>query len=388
MSRDEVKYSARTSWVAFFTLPLVVFGERAAYTANRAVARDMVATLGDSVRVAVAQAAYAQFAGMFLAALATLVFGPHLVLGGALVMVVAGSGWLMSDPSVWPLWFVMVGHGMSLVAVLAAMGASGSGGVPGLRYAMVFGLYAMSNLAYMVVPLIPAAYPWAGLALCAVGLLLLPIPLLTWWFSKKQPRPPDEGATFRVAGAALLLFVLLLSAKAVWALLDPIRVPADPTSTMGLVHQVANPVTVITVTLLTIPVLLVLQFLKQPARVGVLSGAGALLMSTAAVLTWSMGPDTPAIVMLVIVAIGEVFIYPWAYARMVSDAHWRFTGFLALCAMLPRLLVTDPQVLTAVGAAMVLALLAIPIGALGWFADEWIFGDELGPEPNRHGRRR
>jgi hypothetical protein len=190
-----------------------------------------------------------------------------------------------------------------------------------------------------------------------------------------------------VAGAALLLFVLLLSAKAVWALLDPIRSPADPTSTLGLIHQVANPVTVITVSALTVPMLLVLQFMKQPARVGILSGAGALLMSTAAVLTWSMGAETPAILMLVLVGIGEVFIYPWAYARMVSDAHWRFTGVLALFAMLPRLLVTDPQTLTAVGAAMVLALLAIPIGALGWFADEWIFGDDLGPEISR-GRRR
>ncbi|MEZ4315860.1 MAG: hypothetical protein R3F61_00075 [Myxococcota bacterium] len=384
---SEQEYSAWTSWVAFFTLPLVVFGERAAYTVNRSIARELVATFGDQVSRGVMQSSYAQFAGMFVAALAIVAVGPHLVTGGGLLLVLAGSVWLMSDPTVFGLWLAMLGHGMALVGALAAMGASGSGGVPGLRYAIVFGLYAMSNLAYMVMPLVPVEYTWSGAALCGMGLAVLPAPLLTWWFAKKNPRPPDEGATFRVAGAALLLFVLLLSAKAVWALLDAIRTPADPTSTWGIVHQVANPVTVITVSALTIPVLIALQFMKQPARVGVLSGAGALIMSTAAVLTWSMGADTPAILMLVLVGIGEVFIYPWAYARMVSDCHWRLTGVLALFAMLPRLLVTDPQVLTAVGAAMVLALLAIPIGALGWFADEWIFGDDLGPE-TRRGRRR
>jgi hypothetical protein len=369
---DAPEYSALVPWIAFFTLPLVVFGERAAYVLNRAAG----AGFGPDRMI------YGQMAGMAFASVLVVLFGPHLITGLGLALVIGGTAGLVYLGSEWAHLGAMIGHGATLVGVLAAMGVSATGGTPGLRYAMVFGLYAMSNLAYALVPLLPDGFPWAGIAMASVGLLILPVPTVSWWFVKKRPRPPDEGATWRVAGATLLLVVLLLSARAVWALLTPIRTPADPTSTYGILHSISNPVTVITVTLLTIPVLLVLQALKKPARVGVLSGVGALIMSLAAVLTWSMGDGTPAILMLVLVACGEVFIYPWAYARMVSDAHWRLTGMLAFAAMVPRLLVQNPETLTAVGAAMVLALLAIPIGALGWFADEWIFGDDLGPESN------
>ncbi len=369
-ARSGDEFGTLVPWIAFFTLPLVVFGERAAYVMNRAAG----AGFGPD------RMTFGQMAGMAFAAVVVLVFGPHLVTGFGLSLVIAGTAGVVYLGNEWAHLAAMIGHGATLVGVLAAMGVSATGGTPGLRYAMVFGLYAMSNLAYALIPLLPADLPWAGIAFASVSLLILPVPTLSWWFVKKRPRPPDEGATWRVAGATLLLVVLLLSARAVWALLTPIRTPADPASTYGIVQSLSNPVTVITVTLLTIPVLLALQAFKKPARVGVLSGVGALLMSLAAVLTWSMGDGAPAILMLVVVAIGEVFIYPWAYARMVSDAHWRLTGLLAFAAMVPRLLVQNPETLTAVGAAMVLALLAIPIGALGWFADEWIFGDELGPE--------
>jgi len=387
MVGSKEEFSAWTTWVAFFTLPLVAFGELAAYRAIRAVAIETLGAAGPDGMAALEVSLYYQFGGMLAAALAIAVFGPHLVAGGALALLLGGGAWLLSDPGAVPFWVAMVGHGMAWVSILAAMGASATGGTPGLRYAIVFGFYAMSNLTHTLAPLVPDDYRWTGLAACGAGLALLPIPTLTWWFAKKQPRPPEEGATTRVMGAALLVFVLLLSAKAVWALLNPIRIPADPDSTMGMIQLVANPITVITTSLLTIPVLLVLQLLKKPAAIGALSGVGALLMSTAAVLTWSMGDATPAVLMLIMVGLGEVFIYPWAYGRMVSDCHWRVTGLLAMFAMLPQLLVRNPVELTAVGAAMILALLAIPIGALGWFADEWVFGDDLGP-PVPRGRSR
>lgn len=385
MSRHDPEPSVWIGWVAFLTLPLMVFLTRMgwygmrvswapAWVANGATVDD----LGQAMEVG----RWVIVGGMIAGGLAGLVVGPHLVAGVGVAVLAAGCAWVVADPGALSFWLASAGAGLTWVSLLAASGVSTGGGAPGLRYGTVVAIYGASNAAGTLAPLIAPEIPWLPSASAAAALMVLPAPLLTWWIAKRRPRVPDEGATGRVAVIGGLIFVLLLSAQATMSLLEPLNLQLS-----GDWAYAVNPAVVMVTALVTVLAMLALQVARLPSRLGVMAGAGALILSVCGTLAWSMGPGAPALTLLALVGIAEVLLYPWAFARMTSDTHWRLATVFAAFAMLPPYVMQGSGTIVAVVAAMVVSVMAIPIAGLGWMADQWIFGDEPGPIERRRGHR-
>lgn len=385
VKRSDDDPSAWIAWVALLTLPPIAFGARLGWYGVRAnLAPALYAELGpDGFGDLLYMAGWITVAGLVLGGLAAIAVGPHVMIAVGLSMLSLGGAGSMVMPGVVSYGLTALGAGITSVSVLAAAGVSSGGGAPGLRYATVVAIYAAANAAAILAPWLAEPFPWVPVAASCAPLAILPVPLLTWWLAKRRPRVPDEGATGRVAVIGGLLFVLLLSAHATWVLADPLYAGLPPGWQM-----MVNPAAVLVTAFVAILGLLALELAKLPARFGVMAGAGALFLSVGATLSWSMGAGAPALALLALMGMAEVFIYPWAYARMVSDTHWRLAGVFALLALLPAQMVSGVGENVGVLAAMVVSVLAIPIAALGWMADTWVFGDEPGPIERRRGRRR
>jgi hypothetical protein len=373
------------AWVAFLTLPAMAFGARFAWYSARASAVPSFIDQGFSngaVVQALSIARWSLVGGLLIAGLVALLAGPHLTLGFGLVLTLAGSCWMTIDPGTLPLWLTAMGTGVTGASVIASAGVSTGGGAPGLRYAAVVAMYAAANAAGGSAPLLVEQAPWAGPIVAGMALCALPVPLLTWWFAKRRPRVPDPGSTARTALVGAGIFVFLLAVQASYVLQEPLWASLP----LGW-QQSVNPVAVLLTATVVILALLVLQIASLPSRFGVMAGAGALLLSVTCTLSWSMGAGAPALAMLALAGVSEVFVYPWALARATSDVHWRLATLFAAIVMLPPYLLDGTSTVVAVLAAMIVSVLAIPVGGVGWVADSWIFGDEPGPVERRRGHR-
>lgn len=370
------------AWAAFLFLPLVAFAERIAYNQSVSHLFDLFVNIGLSEAGAIMRRGPTiEMAGMGAAAVATLVIGPHLVTGLSLSTVVAAATLLVGAEMPIAHDLLVFGHGAASVGLIATVGSSAGGATPALRHGTMFATYAAIVLGTELAPHANVLTSWSGITAGALGLAALLVPTATWWFNNRPLRQPTEGVTWRALASAALLFCLLLSTIAAFSLLDPLLARAQS----GW-RALLDPSIQVAVAVLLACGLAVAQLLKIPGRVGMLAGIGAMLIALAATLTWSWGDAAPGMLFLGMSAIGEVCVLPWAWSRATSDAHWRTTGLLAFIVLLPYSLSGQVNMLTAISASMVLAVAAIPIGGLGWIADEWVFGDTLGLTDPR-GRR-
>lgn len=366
-------------WMALLALPLVMFAERVAFHQASGHLFNLFTNtdLRDASGI-LEQAPTVEIAGMAIAALAVLVVGPHLTAGISLGAVIGGAALMVGAEVPLAHHLLVFGHGAATVAVVATAGASAGGATPALRYAILFATYAALLVGTETAPHTSLVTEWSGVTVGAVGLITLLVPTLAWWLNRRPMRQPTEGATGRTFLATLGLFCVLLCAEAAFSLLDP-AFAATQSGWQAMVY----PATQIVVALGLAGVLAIAQFAKSTARMGTLGGAGAMMIALAATMGWAWSDAAPALLLVGVASIGEVFLVPWAWARATSDAHWRVTGLLAFLVCLPYALSQEVDMLVAVGAAMTLSVAAIPIGALGWMADEWIFGDVLGPTDAR-----
>ncbi|MCB9671004.1 MAG: hypothetical protein H6734_16100 [Alphaproteobacteria bacterium] len=395
MSAHDDTFGKRPAWVALLTLPTVLL---LLSMAQQLVPPHLGAPPMSFTAMGlgpVPEPIWAELAGIVGAALCAVVVGPHLTAVGALLTLAC----TFVATNFLPMPFLMdallpLVANASMVGVVASMGASSGGGAPGLRYAVFMAGWAAwvaaPFVAQLLVTTLAGAIPFgvlgSGLA-TAAGILMM-VPTLSWWFTKKHPRPAAADATYRVAGTAGVAFAILIAVYAV----DLLRVGHLPgyagyTGFYGslptLLHAGAAISTASALALLAV----VLQVVRSPSRLGVLAGAGCLLVSLAGVWAWSARGEWLALISP-LAGMGQAMVLPWVWARATSDAHWRATGALAAVVLFAPHTVEAMGTLLPIACMMTLALAAIPVGALGWFGDDWVYGDVPGSELQRRGRRR
>lgn len=391
MSRDDA-FGNRPAWVAFFTLPAIV--TLLSVARNLFGYRGMEGLLGFAALPAVPDPLYAELLGLVGAAAVAFVVGPHLTLVGALALsVLFWVGFPMLGVS-WDHWGALFTtttlETASLVAAIGAMGASTGGGAPGLRYATASFAWAGWVLAPVLALLIHTYLGGFGTfiapGLLAFALMLSVLPATFWWVSSRHPRPAAADATFRVAGVTGVAFALV---GAVWAV-DTMRINAlaldiDNFTLLGPPGYMAHAAAAIGTACLLGVVALVLQVMGKPARMGILTGGGCLLVALAGLGV--LNADVPWLIPIGLLAgIGHATLLPWTWARSTSDVHWRFaTGFGGVVLFAPHT-VDSMTPLWAAIAMSALALAAVAVGALGWFGDDWIYGDIPGSSLDRRGR--
>lgn len=360
-----VQHGLVPSWIALVLLPAVVFLDR--ISAN---------IMGDAVTPSLADPLVFELAGLLSVALVSVLTGPHLASFLALFATTLGMGMFAAGFETGAAELVLFGGRGLMLGVLASAGASNTGAAPGLRYATFVAIYVAANAALLVNP-----YGMAPLvfmpAIPVVTMLTMLVCTVSWWSIQNHPARGGGGVTERTALIAGVLAVIVATTVAATQLLW---------NTVGRAQlgssETANILAVVGLGIPVILVLLVLQALNRPARLGVAAGVGAMIISLTAVLGWST-QAVPVFIAAFLLGLGEVLLFPWAYARATSDAYWRACGPLAVLVLAPQLALGEAPALVPVAGALLLAIAAIPIGMLGWLGDEWVLAEEPGSEKAR-----
>lgn len=391
MSRED-EFGNQPAWVATLTLPLAMLLVRTAVMEQPLFRVQALVSYTAVDRPTI----LAELVGLVGAALIAVVAGPHLT--ALLATGTFALAWAMlSFFPVEPIQvFVLPALGMAAsVGVLGSMGASSGGGAPGLRYALFFSGWVSWLLAPYVVVALEATLELSTLVapslvasgLAFLALVVLFVPTLSWWFGKRHPRPAAADATYRVSGIAGVAFAGLLAVYAVDRMRWVHLLGADPDlgmlGTLSSVLHIGS--AVVTAALLGV-VSVLLQLLKRPARMGILAGAGCLLLTLSGVWAWTSKGEYLIWISL-LAGIGQALLLPWIWARSTSDAHWRATTALGAVALFAPHGVQAMSATWSITAMIVMVFAAIPVGALGMLGDDWVFGDVPGSTLLRRGRR-
>ncbi len=362
MSRTS-DFGNRPAWAGFLLLPPALFLTRLAVDLHAAGSPAVVA------------------GGALCGGLAALAVGPHFSALGAIFGLALGHLLTLLVDAPWPSSIVVPLFGWaSFAGLLGSMGVSAGGGAPGLRYATSFSAFAAWVLVPpLVVPLgelLQGHVGAGGIALSIAAGAPVLVAGLVWWITKRHPRPATADSTQRVAPMLLIAVLVLMAIYGS----DVLRGAGghSPWFYRGAAWATASVVALLA---------LVLQLVRSPCRMGALAGVGCMLASLAEVWAWS-SKSVPSIGIDVLAGIAHGLVIPWAWARATSDTHWRLAALFGVAVLLVPL--TPPLMgpLLPVALVMALAIGAIPIGALSWYADDWIYGDVPGSDPSSwRGRR-
>lgn len=360
----EVKHGLKPAWAALMLLPVAMFLHQSLIRLDQTLPTDQL-----SLDLEVLQ-----LIGLAVAALASVVVGPHLTALLATALGIAALlGMLFQVPGATELQ--LMAHKGILLGIVASAGVSSSGAAPGLRYAIMLAAYTAANVALLL--------PQPQILQVGFGLLLVPLALgvsllpatVSWWMVRDHPATGRTGATQRsaivAAAIALILAATATGTHLFWGALSATELP-----------ELTNAAAVVALGIPTTLLFVGLQFGNRQARLGLAAGVGAMLISLIVVFDWST-LFLPTWLTAAVIGFGEVLLIPWAWARATSDAHWRAAGPLAVLVLAPPLATAIPGALVPITGAMILALAAIPIGMLGWVADEWVFGEVPGSEHAR-----
>lgn len=389
--RHDDEFGNRPAWVGLFTLPAVLLLVRTSVLHLPVfLDRSLV-----SVTAVDSPTLVPELIGLVGAAMIAAAVGPHLVgvlATGLLALVWMGAHFVDAP---WMAGSLLPTLGMaSSVSVLGALAVSAGGGAPGIRYGGFFLAWsAWLTAPYLArgflltletSPIISPVFAAGGLALLATVLLL--IPTLSWWFEKRHPRPAAVDATYRVSGIAAVAFAGLVAVHAMdrmrWVHLDALPDPTAFGPLPSLLHSGSAALTA----LLLAAASVLLQLTRRPARLGVLSGGGCLLLTLAAVWAWTSKGDNLVLVSL-LTGIGHALVIPWIWARATTDASWRASTALAAVAVFAPHSVSAMGPTWSITAMIVMVFAAIPASALGQLGDDWVFGDVPGSAAGRRGRR-
>lgn len=387
MSRDDA-YGNRPAWIATLTGPMLLL----LFCMHRQLWGPGVAEslAGFTALPLVPEPILAELTGLLAGAILAAVVGPHLAFAAALALfavlpIALHSGGMAGPASDW-FFTALYSHG--LATGLASIGVSTGGGAPGLRYASMFfawaGWLAAPQLTRLLVS-VPYASQLSSGVMVLAALVAFLVGVL-WWTTKRHPRPAAADATFRVAGITGLAVAIIAAVHAADALRSVPIAMHEQTLFVGptayLTHLGAATTAAVGLGLLAV----LLQVLGSPSRLGLFTGAGCLLASLAALWSWTAEGEGLWAIGLV-AGVSHAMLLPWVWARATSDVHWRIaTAFAGIVLFAPHL-VDEMTTLWAVAALTTLAFAAIPVGSLGWFGDDWVYGDVPGSSLERRGRR-
>jgi dipeptide/tripeptide permease len=288
--------------------------------------------------------------GSLLAGLIAIGVGPHMMMVLGLATAFAGVVTLgiCDTTTVWiALVLAGVGQGLARPGVYASAATAFGYPAEQLRNALFVTCWASFNLGAVLGPLgasslytafgYRAAFHLSG-AVMLLAMLLASALAIVVFARRRQPEPPPDTARKfdgRILGLAVGVAMLALVPWAGYSVvtvlqIDLVHAGATPVDLSTLFT--INPLIIIGASLLLVPVLLLLHWLKVNVPTLLFVGIGLVLMGIGFV-PLLVAPEHLLLPFFIaataIISFGELLTGPFLMSRLLGDHHWRIGALVA-----------------------------------------------------------
>lgn len=343
-------------WSAFLLLPALVLLERFAYYGMRATLFQDLLAAGDlgteAVRLRVQYITWITLATPLLGGLVAIALKPRWTLVAGAVIAAAGYALLaaLGSGSFGAFVVLAIGLGLFRPAVWATAALAVQDPEESARGALFVAIYAATNVAGFVAPLLASSIPPDGevrpfAILVGASAVLLVLATLLAAAVALAPRigeerePPDPPFTGRGEIGAVVIMALMIPSAMAMMLADDLQFSAFASSEWAQWIFYVNPLAVLAVTVIVAGGLGAMAYAGRriPALYIVGGGMVVAAIGSAPLLALAGPPEAAqagAFASVALIAIAEALIYPLALGRMTGGTHSRSAALVVAAWLL------------------------------------------------------